>query len=157
MFLQSKRSRPSYHAAMSEKFTARASVEIQASPARVWEALTTPELVSQYFFGSHVESDWKVGSPLIYRGEWEGQTYEDRGEILQIEPPRLMKSTYFSPLTGQDDVPENYMIITYELAETGGGTLLSVTQENCRSEQARDDSEKNWGLVLGNLKTLLEQ
>ncbi|MCW5874469.1 MAG: SRPBCC domain-containing protein [Anaerolineales bacterium] len=142
---------------MNETYTAHASVEIMASPTQVWEALTTPELVSQYFFGSQVESDWKVGSPLIYRGEWEGQPYEDRGEILQAEPPWLLKSTYFSPLTGQEDTPENYMIITYALAEKDGGTLLTVTQENCRSEEARAQSEGNWQLVLSNLKQLVEQ
>lgn len=142
---------------MSDTYTAHASVEIKANPARVWQGLTDPGLVRQYFFGVEVVSDWKVGGTLRYRGEWEGQPFEDWGEILALEPGKLLHTTYFSPLTGQEDVPENYMRITYALEEHNGGTLLKVTQENCRSEQARDDSEKNWKLVLDGLKTLLEQ
>lgn len=141
---------------MTTNYTAHAATDIKASPTRVWEGLTTPELVRQYFFGAEIISDWKVDSPLVYRGEWQGQSYEDRGEIQAIEPGKLLRTTYFSPLSGQEDLPENYMLITYELTETPDGTRLAVTQENCRSEQARDESEKNWKTVLGNLKQLLE-
>lgn len=142
---------------MNETLTAHASIDIKASPSRVWEGLTNPDLVRQYLFGAEVISDWKVGSALTYRGEWEGNTYEDTGEIVQIEPGKLLQATYFSPLTGLPDLPENYMLITYALEETPEGTRLSVTQERCRSEEARAQSESNWHGVLSNLKGLLEQ
>lgn len=142
---------------MNETLTAQASIDINASPSRVWEGLTNPDLVRQYLFGAEVVSDWKVGSPLIYRGEWEGSMYEDTGEIIQIEPGKLLQATYYSPLTGLPDLPENYMLITYALEETPTGTQLTVTQARCRSEEARAQSESNWQMVLANLKQLLEQ
>ena len=45
-------------------FVARAETEIEARPAQVWDALTDPDLIQKYMFGSRVETDWKVGSPI---------------------------------------------------------------------------------------------
>jgi hypothetical protein len=48
------------------------SIVIRAPRAKVWEALTQPEIVRTYFFGTNLVTDWKVGSPLFFRGEWDG-------------------------------------------------------------------------------------
>lgn len=136
--------------------TATAEVTINAPAAEVWRALTDPELVKQYFFGTNVVSDWKQGSPIFYRGEWEGQAYEDKGTILEIVPNKLLKTNYFSPLSGEKDIPDNYQVISYELAEDGGKTTLTVTQDNLKDQSAADRSAKNWNMVLGGMKTLLE-
>jgi uncharacterized protein YndB with AHSA1/START domain len=136
--------------------TATAEVTINAPAAEVWRALTDPELVKQYFFGTNVVSDWKQGSPIFYRGEWEGQAYEDKGTILEIVPNKLLKTNYFSPLSGEKDIPDNYQVISYELAEDGDKTVLIITQDNLKDQSAADRSAKNWNMVLGGMKTLLE-
>lgn len=58
---------------------------INASSSRVWEALTDPKLIKQYLFGTEVSTDWKVGSPITYRGVWNGREYEDKGRIIKAE------------------------------------------------------------------------
>ena len=70
--------------------TATAEISIGAPRTRVWEALTKPELVKQYFFGTNVVTAWKIGEPILFRGEWEGKPYEDRGTVLSFEPDRSL-------------------------------------------------------------------
>jgi len=142
---------------MKTQFIARQSLVINAPVVVVWDALVDPEMIRQYMFGTHAISDWKEGSPIVFKGEWEGKAYEDKGVILRLEPQRLMQYSYFSPLSGRPDTPENYQTITIELSSQGTGTLLSLSQDNNASEQAREHSEKNWGMVLLDLKNLLER
>ena len=142
---------------MSMNLLAKKSISIDAPIERVWEGLTNPALIKQYFFGTQAESDWKKGSTLTFRGEWEGKQYEDKGNIVTIEPPTYLRYTYFSSMSGKEDVPENYAHVTYELSEDGESTLLTVTQDNIESERSRQHSEENWGTVLESLKQLLEK
>ncbi len=141
---------------MPQNLTATKSVTIAASPRRVWQALTDPAQVRQYMWGSEVVSDWQQGSPLIYRGVWEGKPFEDKGTILEIDPPRLLRSSYFSPLSGKPDVPDNYAEVTYVLVEEAGGTKLTVTQGNVEDEAAKARSEANWGAALETMKKIIE-
>ena len=76
-------------------------------------------------FGSEIVTDWKVGSPILFRGTWEGKPFEDKGEILEVTPPTRMRVTHFSPLTGEADVPENYHEVRYDLAPAGDGTRVT--------------------------------
>lgn len=139
-------------------FTATKDIIINVTPDKAWEALTTPELIKQYMFGAEVETDWQKGSPLIYKGTWDGKPFEDKGTILEIEPEKLLKTTYFSPLSGLEDKPENYNIVSYELAPAGEGqTKVTVVQENNPTQESADNVTKNWGMMLGSIKTLLEQ
>ncbi len=143
---------------MSESNTATASTVINAPSTKVWAALTDPNLVRQYMFGTEVVSDWQVGSPLIYKGEWKGQTYEDKGTILEIEPNHILKATYFSSMSTLEDKPENYNIITYELTpESEGHTKLTVTQANNPSPESAAQSSENWKTILAGLKKIVEQ
>lgn len=142
---------------MSETYTATATTTIDAPPETVWDGLTNPDLVPQYFFGAEVDTDWEVGSPIRFRGEWEGEEYEDKGEIKRFEPERVLEYTHWSPLSGDPDVPENYHTVTYELTEVATGTELTLNQDNNDTEEARDHAEGNWETMLANLKELLEK
>jgi len=64
---------------------------IQAKPTEVWFALTDRETIKKYFFGTEAISEWKVGSTLIFQGEWEGKSYQDKGNILAADPGRFCK------------------------------------------------------------------
>jgi uncharacterized protein YndB with AHSA1/START domain len=142
---------------MKQSYTATKSIVVNASAARVWDALTRPELVKQYLFGTDMTAEWRVGGALTYRGQWEGRSYEDRGTVLAFEPTKLLKTTHFSPLSGLEDKPENYHTVVYELSETGGRTRLTVTQDNNPTRESAAHSEQNWGVVLEGLKKMLEK
>ena len=136
--------------------TLKTSIEINAPAAKVWEALTNPAIVKQYFFGTNVKTDWKKGSPIIWEGEWDGKTYQDTGKILEVDPGKSVKYNYWSIMSGTDDTPDNYLDITYDLSENGGKTLLTITQEKIKSEEAKNHSEQNWQSVFGKMKEMVE-
>ncbi len=141
---------------MNNKFTARATTTIHAPVSKVWQALVNPEIIKQYLFNTEVISDWKEGTPIIYKGEWQGKAFEDKGKILQIEPERLLRSTHWSPLSGVPDTPENYHTVTYTLSGKGDSTEVTITQDNNASEEEKEHSEQNWRTVLVGMRRLLE-
>jgi uncharacterized protein YndB with AHSA1/START domain len=142
---------------MNKKFVAKASTTINTPASKVWEALTTPELIKQYMFGTDVISDWKVGSPIVYRGEWQGKPFEDKGKILEFEREKSLVSTHYSPLSGVPDIPENYHTVAYHLVEKDGKTEVTITQDNNASDEEKSHSEQNWNQVLQGLKKILEE
>src|SRR3712207_3761127 len=97
---------------MDENLIAKASVTINASSEKVWDALVNPEAIKQYMFGTNVVSGWREGSPIIWRGEWQGKPYEDKGVILRFKPGRGLQYSHFSPLSGLPDKPESYHTVT---------------------------------------------
>lgn len=141
---------------MARGLVASARTEISAPVGKVWEALTTPETIKRYMFGTSVASDWKEGSAITWTGVWKGKTYEDKGKILEMRPGRIIKYSHFSPLSGLPDEPENYHTVTIELAPGGRGTVVSLHQDNNPSEEARSHSERNWEAMLASLKETLE-
>lgn len=137
--------------------TAKAQIDIEAPATRVWQALTDPEMISEYLFGTQVTTDWRPGSPITYRGTWNGTAYEDKGIIEEVVPEKLLRSTYWSSMSGTEDSPENYAVVTYELDASGGKTTLTLTQDNCLTPESRAHSESNWAQVLVQLKKLVEK
>ena len=135
---------------------ATASIDIQAPATRVWSALTEPDQIAAYMFGSRVETDWEVGHPITWNGEWEGKPYQDKGQVLAYDEPERLSVTHFSPLTGQDDVPENYHTLVYELGENDGVTTVSLSQDNNGSEEEAERSRANWQMMLDGLKKQVE-
>jgi uncharacterized protein YndB with AHSA1/START domain len=97
-----------------EDRTVRESTTISAPAEEVWAALTTPDLIKQWFFGVDTETDWKVGSPLVHRGKYQGEPYEDKGEIVRFDPPKLLVHTHWSDRSGQPDSPEHYLISSFD-------------------------------------------
>ena len=142
--------------------TASASVVVDAPRQRVWEALTDPELVSQYFMGAEVATDWQVGHPITFTGTWKDKPFQDKGEILSFEPQEEMSYSHWSPLSGAADVPDNYHVVRITLDDTDDGTRVTLEQSNLNGEisdadlESRGDYEKNWQGTLEGLKKVAE-
>ncbi|HEX6208652.1 MAG TPA: SRPBCC domain-containing protein [Actinomycetota bacterium] len=141
---------------MTEDVRTEQSIGIDAPIDEVWAALTTPDQIEQWFLGVRTETDWRPGSPIVHRGEYQGKPYEDVGTILEFEPPRRLVHTHWSPVSGRPNVPESHEVVVWELAERGAGTVLTVEESNLASEEAKATSERTWGVVLENLKGFLE-
>ena len=143
---------------MPVNLVARASIVIDASIQEVWSALVDPAAIREYMFGSNVTSDWKEGSPITWKGEWKGRTYEDKGTVLRSAPPRKLRYTHFSPLAGLPDRPENYHTVEIELSSEGATTTrVELSQDNNSNEEARGHSEENWRKMLEGLKEYAEK
>lgn len=138
-------------------YVATAETDIAAPRQSVWNALTDPAQVKQYMFGTELDTDWEPGSPISWKGEWEGKAYEDKGEVLEVDRGSRLVVTHFSPLSGQEDKPENYHRLTYELSDRDGGTHLSLSQDGNGSEDEAEHATKNWETMLGGIKELLEK
>jgi len=141
---------------MNGNFVAQVQTDIAAPKARVWEALVDAEAIERYMFGTHVASDWKKGSPITWKGEYQGKKYEDKGQVLDIEPGRRLRYSHYSPLAGLPDKPENYHHVTIELQADGPLTHVTLSQDNNADEKAKAHSEKNWSMMLDGLKKILE-
>ena len=141
---------------MEKGLIAKSSTSINAPIAKVWDALVNPKIIKQYMFGTNVVSDWEVGSPIAWKGEWQGKSYEDKGKILKVEKERTIQYSHFSPLSGIPDVPENYHTVTIELSSDGEKTTVALSQDGNPTEEACEHSEKNWKMMLVELKKLLE-
>ncbi|HML03637.1 MAG TPA: SRPBCC domain-containing protein [Candidatus Bathyarchaeia archaeon] len=138
------------------ELVARASVSINAPVERVWNALIAPKLIKRYMFGTEVVSEWEEGSQIIWKGEWKGKSYQDKGVILKLKRNDLIQYSHFSPLSGKPDLPENYHTVTIKLTKDKLKTIVSLSQDNKATEDSRKHSEKNWKIMLEGLKELLE-
>lgn len=144
---------------MAKTYDATTAIDIEAPVEVVWKVLTDPDLIAQYMHGTRTVTDWKVGSPIVWRGEWQGREYEDKGEVLAFEPDRRLATTHWSPLTGDADSPENYHHVTYELTRIAGGqTRLTLTHGNSPDlASAEAMIENGWKPTLESLKGIAEQ
>ena len=142
---------------MDKNLIANASVIINAPRKQVWQALVDSKAIQQYMFGAQVVTDWQIGHPIVWKGEWNGKPYEDKGRILKLESGRLMQYSHYSPLSGVADLPENYHTVTIELSDAGNQTQILLTQDKNTSEEERAHSQQNWEMMLAALKNYLEQ
>jgi uncharacterized protein YndB with AHSA1/START domain len=141
---------------MNKTLTAKATITINAPASKVWEAITNPKLIKQYLFGAEVITDWKEGSQIIYKGTYEGKAYEDKGNVLIVEPKKLLIITHWSPLSGSPDSPEYYHKVSYELAAENTYTRLTITQDNNPTKKEQEQNANSWKMVLDGIKKLLE-
>jgi len=140
------------------------SIHIHANAEKVWDALINPEKTKVYMFGCATVSTWEIGSDLLWEAMYEGQkTVFVKGKILVFEPNKKLVYSVFDPNSSMEDVPENYLNVTYELEENAGTTLFTVTQgdynkvaEGDRRYQEAYNNREGWNPILVQIKSLVE-
>lgn len=128
---------------------------VKAPVEKVWDALVNPEIIKQYFFGSSQQTDWEIGSSIVWTGEYEGTKYIDKGKVLEFIPNDKLSYSYLSSWAGLDDKAENYLLVTYQVEASGNDTELTITQSNYDEEKAKHSAE-NWSIVIDGLKKIVE-
>lgn len=145
---------------MDNQLIVKNSITINAPASKVWDALTNPEQTKKYMFGCETVSDWKPGSPLLWKGNYEGnEMVFVKGNIVAIEAEKLLAYTTIDPNSTIEDIPENYLTVTYNLSEENGQTILTVTQGDYatvadgerRYKEAYNDG-KGWNPILVEIK-----
>ena len=147
-----------------DKLTVENSIHIAATASQVWDVLVNSEHTKKYMFGCSADSDWQVGSPLLWRMTHEGQEMIPvKGTILEIVPNQLLKYTVIDPSAPYPDIPENYLNVTYTLEEAEDGTKLTVTQDGfegaAEGEKRYKDVSNNgegWNPILVQMKEIAE-
>ena len=137
--------------------TSESVVNILAPAGKVWLALTVPDLVKRWQYGSDLLTTWEPGTPIIFRNEWNGQTFEQKGTVIEFTPESRLKYSLFFPRPDLQDIPEHYFFMTYELIESGEATSLLFRQEDPRPSAPNESSGGEEGPdVLSHLKELVE-
>ena len=133
--------------------TVQVSRVIPAKADEVWQTLTSREGMKAYMMGADVETDWKVGSPITMKGEFNGKPYEDKGEVRSFEPGKALSYTHVSSAA-----PDAEHLVTVELAPRGDQTEVMITQANAdgritdADREHRREYEKTWGMMLEGLE-----
>ncbi len=149
---------------MSIQLIINNSMTIKASVQRVWDALTNPDQTMKYMYGCRVVSDLKVGRTMLWKGVVDGkEMIFVQGHVVSVEPEKNLVYTVFDPNSDIEDIPENYLTVTYTLdAQEDGQTLLTITQGDyskvANGEQRYVDAMAagGWMSLMTAIKTLLE-
>lgn len=131
-------------------------ITVNASKDKVWEALTNPEKVKAWQYGSELTTDWKVGSEIRFKSEWKGQIFEQWGTVLEFEPNEKLKYNLYAPRPDLEDKPENYFEMEYQLTEKDNETELLIFQEDNRPGAKQEPEQGEENPVLKMLKDLIE-
>jgi hypothetical protein len=132
------------------------TISLNAPISKIWDALTKPELVKQWQYGSDLVTDWKPESEIKFRTEWEGNVFEQWGKILEIVPNKLIRYSLFAPRPDLEDKPENYFIMNYILKEENNCIRLDIIQEDNRPGAIQEERQGEENPVLGALKVVVE-
>jgi uncharacterized protein YndB with AHSA1/START domain len=126
---------------------------IETTPEKLWEALTSSEFSRQYWFGSELRSDWRVGSPFAL--VMDGKT-TDSGEILEADPPRRL-SYSFKHEFYEELRREPTSRVTFTLEPFGSLVKLTVTHDGLvEGGKYLGAISTGWPAILSGLKSLLE-
>lgn len=141
------------------------TITIHAPALKVWDALTNPAQTKKYMFGCETVSDWKAGSQLLWKGVFDGvEVIAVKGNIVTIEPGKLLAYTTIDPNSATvEDIPANYLTVTYKLEAQNDHTILTVTQGDYstvadgekRYTEAYNGGE-GWNPILVEIKKLVE-
>jgi uncharacterized protein YndB with AHSA1/START domain/DNA-binding transcriptional ArsR family regulator len=129
-------------------------VYIRTTPAQLWKAITDPGFTKRYFYETAVETDWKAGSPYVYRSGDGAKSLE--GKIVEIEPMRRIVMT-FTAVHDAEQAKERPSRVTWEIEPHGATCKLTLVHDDFDGETATYRSVgSGWNLILSGLKTLLE-
>ena len=143
---------------MNKTLSVSKSVEINSSANKVWETLTNPEKIKIYLFGTETKTDWKVGSPILFQGEYNGTTYKDKGNVLEIFPNQTIRYNYWSGFSGLEDKLENYFIVTYSIEKISHDYVkFTWKQEGFPNEEGQKHTDTNLPKMLAQIKQIAEE
>ena len=126
---------------------------IETTPEKLFQALTSSEFSRQYWFGTELRSDWKIGAPfaLVTDG-----LQTDVGEILEFDPPRRLSYTFKHVLQDrfQHDAPTK---VVFSIEQHGRFSKLTLTHEGfAGASKLLDGISTGWPAILSSLKSMLE-
>lgn len=132
------------------------TVQIDAAPALVFDAITNPKQIINYYPVDNVEAGKQVGEAIIFTGEIGGVSFKDDGIIESFERPFEFSYRYWSDNHGTERTAENEMTIRYSLVEHANGTKLTLEHSNLLTPERQSMMNDTWDFLLDSLKTYVE-
>jgi len=143
---------------MNKQLKSEKKLLINITPENLWPILTESKYSKEYMFNCSVDSDWKIGSPIIWQGNYHGYDAYQKGEILDIKPFELIKYSTFDPNFGLDDIPDNYIHVTYLIKAIDDKTELTIVNETFDGNDERmGHINQGWEMVADKIKEVAEQ
>lgn len=143
---------------MDKNLIASSNINIQSTPEKVWDVLTNPVKIKEYLFGTEVITDWRIGSSLVFQGEYDGQQYKDKGNVIENKKNELLKYDYWSGFSGLEDKPENYSLVTYKIKNLNDNSVnFTWHQQGFSSEEGKCHTEEGLKAMLEKIKELAEE
>lgn len=133
------------------------TIIINASKQKVWDAVTKPELVKLWQYGSDLQTNWQIGSTIRFTTAWGDKIFEQWGKVLDVEPLVFLKYSLFAPRPDLEDKPENYFVISYILTEIDDKIKLDILQEDNRPNAVQEAPQGGENPVLAMLQSVAER
>jgi uncharacterized protein YndB with AHSA1/START domain len=141
---------------------------IDTTPEKLWQALTDPAFTRRYW-GAGLESDWKVGSPVLWQ-EGPDEEFRDLDQVvLESEPYRRLSYSWHNyqrqhaEMFGWSDeqfaelVKEKRSKVTFEIEPFASVAKLTVIHDDFEPDsEMLKGIRDGWPMILSALKTLLE-
>lgn len=143
---------------MNRNLKVSKSIAIDSNREKVWDALINPKKIKIYLFGTETITDWKIGSPIIFQGEYDGHQYKDKGNVLENTQYEMLKYDYWSGFSGLEDKPENYSFVSYRIDTLSDKQVkFTWTQEGFSNEEGQQHLENGLLDMLEKIKQLVEK
>jgi uncharacterized protein YndB with AHSA1/START domain len=127
---------------------------IRTTPEKLWSALTSTEFIKQYWFGMHVETEWKAGAP--WQLVFDDGRIADTGEVVEFEAPKRIVLKWRNEWDSELKA-EGYSRCAMELEPAGDAVKLTITHNMERADSKFIGKVSGgWPRILSNLKSLLE-
>ncbi|MEZ4950079.1 MAG: SRPBCC domain-containing protein [Saprospiraceae bacterium] len=148
---------------MKEPLYIKNEIVIETDADTVWDVLTEGDFTKQYMFGCEPKSEWEPGDSIEWVGNMDGkEVCFVKGQIVEFNPPQKLSYTTIDPNGDYEDVPENYLTVTYLLEPQGKSTKFTVTQGDysiaaegkARYEETMEAG--GWSSILEQIKLLAE-
>ena len=149
---------------MSQSLFVRDDIVIDTPMSIVWDVLVNPEKTRRYMYGCEVVTDWKIGSPVLWKMQYEGQEITPvKGFLIAFDEGKTLEYTVIDPQGKYEDIPENYLHVTYTLSGEEGKTLLTITQGDYATvadgakRYADTQDGGGWSTILAAIKDVAEE
>lgn len=131
---------------------------VNAPVSNTWKVLTEPELIKQWMSEEPLDiiTDWKIGGPILIKGNIHEVYFENTGRILQFEKNKILSYEHLSSLSQLPDEPASYSVLEFELQALGHQTHLKLKLRNFPTESIYKHLRFYWETTVGILKKFTE-
>jgi uncharacterized protein YndB with AHSA1/START domain len=140
-----------------EKKTLKRSLILNAPASRVWEIVSDPEQIktwaSAFGHGTHADSDWKVGSEVVWKDM--GGNVGAKGIITKMDPEKELRVDFFDDVKMADPEQLGEYSEIYSITSNEDSTTLEVSAGPLE-EKYYNGFISMWDRAMENIKKLAE-